>query len=63
MRSRPWRASNVRRQDGQLGPANLTTVVALDEPDEAGAEHGICRRDEGLAQGFDRAEGAFDFGD
>lgn len=31
-------------------------VAAFDEPDEAGAEHGVCGGDEGLAQVFWRTK-------
>ena len=35
-------------------------IVAFDEPDETGAEHGICGCEEGGAEGFDAGEGGGD---
>ena len=47
VRAREGRAGEVGVQD-----AELLVRVALDEPGESGAEHGICGGDEGLAEGL-----------
>lgn len=63
MRPRQRTARNKRRQDREFRPGLqvAVVVVAFDEPDEAGAEHGVCGCEEGRAEGFDAGEGGGEF--
>ena len=54
-------AAVVRAREGRAGQvgvedAEMLVRVAFDEPGEAGAEHGICGGDEGLAEGLQGGE-------
>lgn len=52
MRSRIWGTRDVCREEGVAGLAVLL-AFGLDEPHEAGAEHGVARGDEVATKGFD----------
>lgn len=58
MRPRQRTARYIRRQQRELRlRAAGDPVAAFDEPDVAGAEHGVRGGDHGRAEGFDAAEG------
>ena len=63
MRARQGRAGEVGRQDGELVFHQVgVSVLVADEPDEAGAEHGVGGRDEGVSEGVGGGEGVAEFG-
>ena len=63
MRARERRAGEVGRQDREfvLQHEGVPVLVA-DEPDEAGAEHGVGGRDDGVPEGVGGGEGVADSG-
>ena len=63
MRAWQRRAGEVGRQDGELVFHQVgVAVLVADEPDEAGAEHGVGGRDKGVSEGFGGGEGVADSG-
>ena len=62
--ARKGRAGDVGCEDCEfrgVGGGGIV-IVAFDEPDEAGAEHGVCGCEEGRTEGFYGAEGGGEFG-
>lgn len=63
VRARERRAGEVGRQDGEFVVHHGgVPVLVSDEPDEAGAEHGVGGRDEGFPERVGGGEGLADFG-
>ena len=65
VRARQGAARDVRAQDDELrvvGHVVGFDGIGFQEPDEAGAEHGVRGCEEGLFEGVGRGEGAHDVG-
>ena len=61
--ARERRAGEVGGQDGEFVlHHDGVPVLVSDEPDEAGAEHGVGGRDEGVPERFGGGEGLANFG-
>ena len=63
VRARQGGAGDVGREDRELVFKHIRVAVLVpDEPDEAGAEHGVGGRDEGFLERFEGGEGLVDMG-